>query len=171
MAHFDMLIQPEDGSGVFPVSLWAVREVGNDQQLYAAPQASWLDYSRRFDQIKLMDERTLGHADACIFRGEPVVQKIQCSPSDLARMGFGDVQANFPKHLRLNALLSPRNREIADDCATQSDSPVPCATEMSVAAKTRHTFRNRIAFLGVAIDNLSMDGRLHRMKVVFDSRR
>jgi hypothetical protein len=120
MAHFDMLIQPEDGSGVFPVSLWAVRGVGNDQQLYAAPQASWLDYSRRFDQIKLMDERTLGHADACIFRGEPVVQKIQCSPSDLARMGFGDAQANLPKHLRLNALLSC-NHEIENDCAPESD--------------------------------------------------
>jgi N-acetylglucosaminyldiphosphoundecaprenol N-acetyl-beta-D-mannosaminyltransferase len=159
MAHFDMLIQPEDGSGVFPVSLWAVRGVGNDQQLYAAPQASWLDYSRRIDQIKLMDERTLGHADACIFRGEPVVQKIQCSPGDLARMGFGDAQANLPKHLRLNALLS-RNRGIENDCVTESDPARESssgAVESGVAAKRLHTFRNRIALLGVGIDNLSMD--------------
>jgi N-acetylglucosaminyldiphosphoundecaprenol N-acetyl-beta-D-mannosaminyltransferase len=159
MAHFDMLIQPEDGSGVFPVSLWAVRGVGNDQQLYAAPQASWLDYSRRIDQIKLMDERTLGHADACIFRGEPVVQNIQCSSSDLARMGFGDAQANLPKYLRLNALLNRQKTNAGDSCAPESDparEPSP-TMESGAAAKTSDAFRNRIALLGVGIDNLSMD--------------
>jgi hypothetical protein len=35
-----MLIQPKEGSGVFPVSLWAIRGVGAGQRLYKTPQAS-----------------------------------------------------------------------------------------------------------------------------------
>jgi N-acetylglucosaminyldiphosphoundecaprenol N-acetyl-beta-D-mannosaminyltransferase len=160
MAHFDMLIQPEDGSGVFPVSLWAVRENGTEEQLYAAPQASWLDYSRRLEQTKVMDERTLGHADACIFRGEPVVQKIRCSPRDLAQIGFGDAQVALPKHLRLNALLSRHKQALRNDCAESRESQheqTSAETESAVAAKAPHAVRNRIALLGVGIDNLSMD--------------
>jgi N-acetylglucosaminyldiphosphoundecaprenol N-acetyl-beta-D-mannosaminyltransferase len=171
MAHFDMLIQPEDGSGVFPVSLWAVQENGAAEQLYAAPQASWLDYSQRLEQSKLMDERTLGHADACIFRGEPVVQKIHCSPDELAQMGFGDVQVALPKHLRLNALLSRREQAPTNDWVNDSDSqrePTSGGTESAVAAKTLHTFRNRIALLGVGIDVLSMDAVIERIDDLID---
>jgi N-acetylglucosaminyldiphosphoundecaprenol N-acetyl-beta-D-mannosaminyltransferase len=212
MAHFDMLIQPEEGSGVFPVSLWAIRGVGAGQRLYCAPQGSWLEYSRRFEQTKLMDARTLGHADACIFRGEPVIQPIQCSPLDLARMGFGDAQVNLPKHLRLNAILSRREEVFvsgkkAVDPASASpaqfdfDSEPPItlaasadltadelygdmsifserdavfsttleagdhsqllsstvASDIDLTATVSHRFRNRVALLGVGIDNLSMD--------------
>jgi len=110
MAHFDMLIQPEEGSGVFPVSLWAIRGVGAGQRLYCAPQGSWLEYSRRFEQTKLMDARTLGHADACIFRGEPVIQPIQCSPLDLARMG--SVMAGQPSEASPVEMHSHRREEV-----------------------------------------------------------
>jgi N-acetylglucosaminyldiphosphoundecaprenol N-acetyl-beta-D-mannosaminyltransferase len=191
MAHFDMLIQPEEGSGVFPVSLWAIRGVGAGQRLYKAPQASWLEYSRRFEQTKLMDARTLGHADACIFRGEPVIQPIQCSAHDLARVGFGDAQVNLPKHLRLNALLTRREENLAAKAKASSaalqnapQSAVPAGQAISAASlepedaigttdlvasnpsffsgadtseKPWLRFRNRIALLGVGIDNLSMD--------------
>ena len=125
MAHFDMLIQPEDGSGVFPVSLWAIQGEGAGQRLYAAPQASWFEYSRRLEQTKLMDARTLGHADACIFRGEPVVQPIQCSAHDLASMGFGDAQVNLPKHLRLTALLGSREEGAGPEGKASAPSADP----------------------------------------------
>jgi len=212
MAHFDMLIQPEEGSGVFPVSLWAIRGVGAGQRLYSAPQGSWLEYSRRFEQTKLMDARTLGHADACIFRGEPVVQPIQCSPLDLARMGFGDAQVNLPKHLRLNAILGRREEEFVSEVKTSaqqsrldaaqpssiatmaasaefvleqemigasapvepsagisSDSSPEPQPEASDARKApSHEFRNRIALLGVGIDNISMDVAVETIDTLID---
>jgi N-acetylglucosaminyldiphosphoundecaprenol N-acetyl-beta-D-mannosaminyltransferase len=213
MAHFDMLIQPEEGSGVFPVSLWAIRGVGAGQRLYSAPQGSWLEYSRRFEQTKLMDARTLGHADACIFRGEPVVQPIQCSPVDLARMGFGDAQVNLPKHLRLNAIFGRReedstsevksaaqqsNLDAAQSSASvarmaasaelvlehertdaspsvQSDAVVssgfsPELLRQAADARTApsHDFRDRIALLGVGIDNISMDVTVETIDALID---
>jgi N-acetylglucosaminyldiphosphoundecaprenol N-acetyl-beta-D-mannosaminyltransferase len=194
MAHFDMLIQPEEGSGVFPVSLWAIQGTGSAQRLYAAPQASWFEYSRRLEQTKLMDARTLGHADACIFRGEPVMQPIQCSPHDLASMGFGAAQVNLPRHLRMNGLLGSREEGLRSrpeastppstpQAQTSNDSEqltsasndrsamvldvtaVESGLELSSSLETvgpdaeakTQRFRNRIALLGVGIDNLSMD--------------
>jgi N-acetylglucosaminyldiphosphoundecaprenol N-acetyl-beta-D-mannosaminyltransferase len=149
-----------------------------------------------------MDARTLGHADACIFRGEPVVQPIQCSPLDLARMGFGDAQVNLPKHLRLNAILGRREEDSVSEVKTAAhqsnlDAAPSSASIATMAASAgfgleqetidasasvepaaalgsglpagpqpeasgprtapAHHFRNRIALLGVGIDNISMD--------------
>jgi hypothetical protein len=169
MAHFDMLIQPEEGSGVFPVSLWAIHSEDAGQRLYAAPQASWFEYSRRLEQTKLMDARALGHADACIFRGEPVVQTIQCSSHDLANMGFGDAQVNLPKHLGLTALLgsreegsgsewkknapsAPRAKAIAD-----SEQLVATAQDRSAMVSTRATAQSHTE-LSLSSESAGADG-------------
>lgn len=164
MAHFNLLIQPEEGSGSFPVSLWAIGVSGAGQQLYTAPRASWLDYSHRLEQSKVMDAGNLGRADACIFRGEPVVQAVQCSPCDLAQVGFGESEAALPGHVSLGSLLSRVDsaQDAVLDPARGNGSyaePEPPGHAMGagVESKAMRPFRQRIALLGVSIDNLSMN--------------
>jgi N-acetylglucosaminyldiphosphoundecaprenol N-acetyl-beta-D-mannosaminyltransferase len=164
LEHFDLLIRPEQGSGIFPVSLWAARGLKSGQRLYAAPQDSWLEYSRRLEQTNLMDERDLGRADACISRGESMLHSVLCSPQDLALLGFGEEQVKIPKHLRTSWLLAGREEtasaEGAAMTAVLSDEALPESAAAKAAdgkAQIAQKFRNQIALLGVRIDNFSMD--------------
>ena len=86
-----LLIQPEQGSVQFAVSLWIFSRIGSVARIMTAPHASWHDFARRIEAAGLLDSNELGCVDAHIGRGEPVLRTIGCTIEDLRKIGLCEV--------------------------------------------------------------------------------
>ena len=147
---FEMLICPESNSGSAPVMLWAAEDLRLGQPLYVAPSASWVEYSRRFKKLDLIDDPNLRLADTCVARGEHVALLIHCRPVDLAELGFEETTSPLPlelwprtSHHSIASLrqLPHRNGEADKSRATtaSADWHLPACAEGPVSAPVECT--------------------------------
>ena len=142
-----LLIQPEQGSHPFDVSLWTISQMESTDRIMTAPQASWHDFAGRFEKAGLMDSCSLGYVDAHLGRGESVLRTIECSSRDLHKIGLRDVPRTHVKRL-----------------------PVPLLQFSTQPSRSRQNVENhaQVALLGVRIDNVTKNEAISIIDAMID---
>ena len=86
-----LLIRPERGTVLYPVSLRASWLSGSAVRIMTSPQESWHAIARRMEEIRFIDNRCLGYLDAHIGRGEPVSCSVVSTLQELHQLGLCEV--------------------------------------------------------------------------------